>query len=108
MASRHHSLDLSELADVTDLVAGFEEHNNVRLSIRFSRVSKQGVPGLMVVAEAWPPEDDLAEVKPLASVNVRCLALNLRTWNAVLTHVMYALDFQLALNEFESAATKKA
>lgn len=108
MGSRHHSLDLSELADVTDLVGAFEEQNNVRLSIRFGRVSKLGVPGLVVVAEAWTLEDVPPEAKPLASVSVICSGLNIKTWNAVLTHVMYALDFQLALNEFESVAHKKA
>ena len=99
MASRHHSLDLSEIADVTDLVAAFEEHNQVRLSFRFGRVMAGKQPALAVTAEAWPKEEGSGEVKPLASVRVICSDLNLKSWNSALTHVMYALDFQLALNE---------
>lgn len=106
MASRHHSLDLSEIADVTDLVVGFQAHNNVRLSLRFGVVVEKKVPGIVIVAEAWEDLDDQPAAKPLASLTVKCSALNLKTWNAALTHVLYAMDFQLALAEWERAEQK--
>jgi len=108
LASRHHSLDLSELADVTELLVGFEKHNNVRLSLRVSAVTRGKSPALVIVAEAWPTVDEQAVHGPLALVNVNCSDLNLKHWNAVLTHVLYALDFQLALNEYGSVEQKRA
>jgi len=108
LARRHHSLDLSELADVTDLVGAFQDQNRVKVYFRFN-VGKIGVaPEVFLTAECWGVDQETTEVPPLASVSVKCSALNLRAWNAVLTHVLYALDFQLALNEFGSVETKRA
>ncbi|AXH79583.1 MAG: hypothetical protein [Circular genetic element sp.] len=94
--------------DVTDLVAGFEEQNKGYLSIRFGTRRHSKIPTLAVVAEFWPLEAEDLDPRPLASVSVICSDLNLKTWNAVLTHVMYALDFQLALSEFDATKNPRA
>jgi len=101
-------LDLSELADVTDMVAGFEEHNGCELVTVFTvqRSEKGRTIVLVMTAQERMPGGMVA--KYLASVSVICSALNLRNWNSVLTHAMYALDFQLALLELGHAAPKKA
>jgi len=104
LGSRHHSLDLSELMDVTDLLRAFEQQNTVRISLRFGVVEHQRAPTLGLVGEAWAKGGESMEARPLASVSVICSDLGLKTWNAVLTQVLYMLDFQLALNEFESEA----
>ena len=99
MASRHHSLDMSELMDVMDVVRAFDLHNGTKTFFRFN-VGKVGKsPELFLTAECWTAEAETVEVPPLASVNVKCSGLNLKSWNAVLTHVLYALDFRLACNE---------
>ena len=108
MVSRHHSLDLSELMDVMDVVMAFEDQNSVKVWFRFN-VGKVGkAPEVFLTAECWGKDKEPTEVPSSASVSVKCSALNLKTWNAVLTHVLYALDFQLALNEFESEQPKRA
>jgi len=94
--------------DVTDLLRGFEEQNSCIIKIRFGLSEKERFPTIAVVAEAWSMEEEEQERKHLASVNVTCSDLNLKTWNAVLTQTMYMLDFQLALNEFETKAPKRA
>jgi|SRR5882672_9110855 len=96
------------MMDVTDLVAGFEAHNHVRISFRFGMAHVSKGPSLSVTAEAWEMDEDAPGAQPLASVSVICSAMNLKSWNAVLTHVMYALDFQLALNDLETKAPQKA
>jgi hypothetical protein len=108
LASKHFSLNMSELGDVTDLLHAFEQQNNVKLHCRFGveLVSKNPTIGLTMLAYGVGHSDTVQP--PLASVSVICSALNLKTWNAALTHALYALDFQLALNEFESKAPKKA
>jgi hypothetical protein len=99
---------MTELADVRDLMIGFESHNQVTLESRFSVVWRQLKPDIVLTMLAHDPSQEIGEVPPLASVNVRCSALNLRSWNAALTHALYALDFQLVLHELEKAEPKKA
>jgi hypothetical protein len=108
LASRHYSLEMTELADVRDLMIGFESHNQVTLECRFSVVWRQLKPDVVMTMLAHNHTQEIGEVPPLASVSVRCSATNLRTWNAVLTHAMYALDFQLALSEMPEPGDKKA
>lgn len=108
MASRHHSLDLSELADVTDMLAGFEEHNSCELVTTFT-VQKAGKARTIVLTMmAFEQAKEGQEAKLLGSVKLICSAMNLKTWNSVLTRGMYTLDFQLALHELGHAEPKKA
>jgi len=108
LASRHHSLDLSELADVTDLMHAFEAQNSVKLELRCGTSIHGKTPtlGLVLLANSLPTIEQAASV--LASVSVTCSATGLKSWNAVLTHALYALDFQLAQHEFDNVAVKKA
>lgn len=108
LASRHHSLDLSEVKDVTDLLIAFENVNSVVISMELRAVSGEAGPDTVVAAFAWSRKADDTEAMLLASVSVRCSATNLRHFRAVVTHVLYLLDFRLALNEFDSAEKKKA
>jgi len=108
LASKHFSLNMSELGDVTDLLYAFEQQNKVRLHCRFGVEMEGKSPTIGLTMFAYGVEDVDTVLPPLASVSVICSALNLKTWNAALTHALYALDFQLALNEYESAAVKRA
>ncbi len=99
---------MSEVADLTDMVAGFEVHNTCVLEMRIMMATGVKLPDLQLTLLAWPKEGKSTEVKPLASVSVKCSATNLKTWNSALIHAMYALDFQLALNELGHAEPKKS
>lgn len=94
--------------DVTDLVVGFEAHNHVKLKFCFELVGEGHTPGLVLYADAYEWEPLNGVRRHLALVSVICSAMNLKSWNAVLTHAMYALDFQLALKEFDSTEPPKA
>lgn len=103
MASRHHSLDYSEVKDVTQLLQDFEEHNQVVLDVGLHlEVTKKG-PGIVMSAEAYTKDVERPGAPLLASVSVRCLDMNLKHWGAAITHLLYVLDAQLALNEMLSA-----
>jgi hypothetical protein len=97
---------MTEIADVRDLLVGFEEQNRIVLELRASLVWKDQGPDVLIFAACHRSQEAIGDQPPLASVNVRCSAMNLRTWNAALTHVLYALDFQLALNEMRSEEPK--
>lgn len=99
MGSRHHSLQMTEVADVTDVLNGFEMHNNVRIEIRLNVLLTSKGPDLVMRAAAHDAGREIGDLPSLASVSVKCSAMNLRTMMGALTHLLYALDFQLALNE---------
>jgi len=108
LASRHHSLDLSELMDVTDLLEGFETHNSVVITTAFGYDHGSRTPGLVVDVMAWETQVVEGVPVPLASVRLHTSSMNQKTLKGVLTHALYALDFKLAQREFDSVATKKA
>jgi len=93
---------MTELADIRELLAAFEATNTVRLEVRFGIEHQVRGTDLYLTMLAHQSKGEIGEVPPLASVSVKCSAMNLKHWNSVLTHCMYALDFQLALHEFES------
>lgn len=108
MASRHHSLNLSEVADVTDLISSFEQHNEVRIEVRMSVVMTTSGPDLQITTVAHDKKKEIGEAAPLASTSAICSATNLKTVMGVLTHAMYTLDFQLVVNELAYQPPKKA
>lgn len=99
---------MSEVADLTDMVAGFEEHNSCMLVMQITSIITPKDRDLLLVMTAYPKDTVLPEASCLASVSVKCSATNLAHWNSALTHAMYALDFQLALNELGHAEPKKS
>lgn len=99
---------MTELADFRDLLIGFETQNSAQIELRVSLIWRDGVPDVAIAGIVHPKGDLLGVAPPLASVSVRCSAMNLRHWGAALTHALYALDFQLAFNELVEAEPKKA
>ena len=108
MASRHFSLEMTEVADVRDIWQAFELQNQIKLEVRLEVLTKLGVPDLLLTGIAHQNGSGIGDQPPLASVSVRCSAMNLKHLRDALTHVLYALDFKLALNEFEGTAPQKA
>ena len=106
MASRHSSLQMGEIADITDMLAGFEEHNGCKVVLTV-RVEGTGDSRTLVLGvTAWAVSQKDTAVPHLASVSVKCSALNLKHWNSAIIHALYALDFQLALLELGHAEPK--
>ena len=99
---------MTEVADVRDIWQAFELQNQVKLEIRLEVQTKAGVPDLLLTALAHQNGVEIGEAPPLASVSVRCSGTNLKHLRDALTHVLYALDFQLALHEFEGTKPQKA
>jgi hypothetical protein len=99
---------MTEIADVTDMLSGFEQHNSCRITMAVSVVVVNGVPDLEIHAYAARVGESEAGADFLGSVRVSCRTMNLKRWNSALIHVLYALDFQLALNELGHAEPKRA
>lgn len=101
LASRHHSLNLSEVGDVKDLLWGFEQHNHCSVQLRTETVVEDGRLDLLMTIAAWSISESRSEATLWACVSVKCSAMNLRTFRDAVTHVLYALDLRLVLREFD-------
>ena len=99
---------MSEWADVTDLLGAFESQNEVRITVSIAHLATPKGPDLAVMVSAEGKSRKSGGVLQLASVSVKCSALRLSSLASVITHALYALDFQLALNEWGVVENKKA
>lgn len=101
LASRHFSLNMSEVGDVTDLLWGFEKHNQCSLQLRVETVVVKGKLDLLLTIAAWDVAKPRGEATLWACVSVQCSSMNLRTFRDAVTHVLYALDLKLVLREWD-------
>lgn len=108
MASRHHSLDLSELADMIDVLDGFEAHNSVLITMAFGYDHGSRTPALFMTLDAWETDVSATGQPPLASTRMSTSTMNQKTLMGVLLQGLYQLDFLLAQRELSKEATKKA
>ena len=106
MASKHHSLQMGEVADLLDLFQGFETQNRVWLDCRLKLTMEHNRPDIVVMMWAMEGRPEDTEVTPLASVSVTCLGTGLRNLRDVVIHALYALDFKLALRELSPSEPK--
>ena len=102
MALRHHSLQMSEVGEVTDLLWGFERENKVFLNVVMETVLVRGKVDLEITIHCYdnPPEDTEAMHSLLASAT--CFSMNLKTIRDAVTRVLYMLDGQLAQRAFDT------
>lgn len=108
LASRHHSLDLSEVKDVIEVLEAFEGQNNCSVAIAFSVCPDRRTPHLAVTVTAFESLPGVPGGKPLGSVNIDTFGMNLRYLKDVVTQSLYVLDFELALIEWDSEKPKGA
>lgn len=101
MASRHFSLEMGDVADIIDLLRGFEFVNKVALTLAMGLTEEGQRPDLVVQLSAWDRREEPPAQKPLASASVTCLATNLKYLRDVVIHALYQLDFQIALLELQ-------
>jgi hypothetical protein len=97
-----------ELPELIDIVKAFEAQNSVELVISGQVVDGTRSTDLRWTAVAYGGDPDAPGAPILALASVRCGEKKLRTMEAVLLQLLYALDFQLAENEFRSAEPQKA
>lgn len=106
LASKHHSLQMGEVADLLDLFQGFEQQNHVWIDCRLKLTTEHNSPDITVLMWAMEGQSEDTEVRPLASVSVNCLGTGLRNLRDVVIHALYALDFKLALLEISPSEPK--
>lgn len=106
MGSKQALSNGREPEELTDLVAAFEQHNNVRIILTSSLVLHRGYLDLEWRASAFErtPVDQV--VTGLALVSVCLWGGEYKTLMGVASRLLYALDFALAEKEFDKVVIK--
>lgn len=106
MGSKQALSNGREPEELTDLVAAFEQHNSVKITICCSLALHNGYLDLlwMATSEDASPPDRVATGLDLVSVTEWGGAY--KTLMAVLSRLLYALDFALAEKEFDKTVIK--
>jgi len=92
--------------DATTAVEAFQEHNNCLVVITIRMPRKPSAQKLWLEGKALSSLDTNGVRSLLAFASVLCSELNCLTMDAAILSLLYALDFQLAENEFAKTQTK--
>jgi hypothetical protein len=108
MGSKQALSNGNEPEEVTDLIAAFEQQNKCKIILTCLVELTKGYLDCRWTAEVVDSAEfrQEAEVSALRSVSV--WAGDYKTLMGVVTRLLYALDFQLALNEFERTLPNNA
>jgi hypothetical protein len=93
---------------VTDLIAAFELENKCKITLTCSIQLHNGYLDTIWGMTAHDAAKTLLAPLPLGLASVEVWGGDYKTLTGLLSRLLYALDFQLALNEFDNAAPKKA
>lgn len=108
MGSKQALSNGNEPEELTDLVAAFEAQNKCRITLSTCLKLRNGYLDMEWTAECVNREEGLSEASPLGFLSVSVWAGDFKTLMGLATRLLYALDFQLALNEFDGVKTQKA
>ena len=97
-----------ETEELTDLVVAFEAQNKCKITLHVSQELHKGYMDSRWVAVASTESPPGAEPPYLDCVSVQVWGGDFKTLMGVVSRLLYALDFQLALNEFDGVKTQKA
>jgi hypothetical protein len=106
LALRNGSFQGIVMVDLVAMVEAFEQGNSVRIALRAELTTWKGQRDIQWTAEAYEQTLEHSGALPLVYVSVRCMERRLATMEAVLMHLLYALDFQLAEREFKALGEK--
>jgi len=106
LAQNKSSYPTPDWVDVATLLSAFEAINNVHVLLTVSTAAQSRGVSLGLLAQAYEGEIGSPEARCLASSSATCSATGLRSLDAALIHLLYALDAQLASREFASVSTK--
>lgn len=98
----------NEPEELTDLLRAFEVMNSCKLTLSSSLELTRGYIDMEWRLTARSLQTGLLDQPPLDLASVSVWAGDYKTLMGLLTRLLYSMDFQLALNEFDSAAPKKA
>lgn len=106
MALKQGSSSGVDVVDVQYVLAAFEEINKCRLEITIWLEGTAARPAVWLEMRAWELGVDRMAVQPLALQKQKIGSSGPRSMEAAILQGMYALDAQLAVEEFAKARIK--
>lgn len=104
MASSRDSSNAPDWKDLASILDSFEKQDSVKVSIYIETTISDGVPDLTVHLDYCTTKPADAALVRSGSVSATCSATNRTTLEAVVLRLLYTVDFQLALGEYEVMA----
>ncbi len=108
MGSKQALSNGNEPEEVTDLIAAFEQQNKCKITLTVCLKLHKGSMDCEWRAEAVSTKAGELDPLPWVLANVAVWAGDYKTLMAVVSRLLYALDFQLGLNELMPAGKQKA
>lgn len=108
MGSKHALSNGNEPEEVTDLIAAFEQQNKCKLMLSCCLRLRNGYLDTQweVTLMEEPPTEQAQKHSDYPSVSV--WGGDFKTLMGLLTRLLYAMDFQLAVDEFKKVEKQKA
>jgi len=100
LALKHGSSSGVDVVDVRYVLSAFETINKCKLEIGISLAGTEARPEVILEMRAWEMEADRMAVQPLAYQKQMIGLSGPRSMEAAILQGMYALDAQLAEEEF--------
>lgn len=108
MGSKRALSNGNEPEEAIDMIASFEQANSCKIIITSSLELNKGFLDWSWQASAKPSKNGELVANASDLANVRVWGGDYKTLMGLLIRLVYALDFQLALAEFERVEIKKA
>lgn len=106
MALKHGSSSGVDVVDVKYVLGAFEQINKCKLEINIYLQGTPARPEVWLKMWAWEPLVDRMEAKPLAYQKTLIGSSGPRSMEAAILQAMYALDAQMAEQEFAKTIRK--
>lgn len=107
MALRNGSSATLVLPELIELLKGYERQNNCELTFDGRLTDRGGRIDLVWTVSAWDGDPAVVGVRRLGLASAGCLEKRLVTMEAVLIHLLYALDFVLAESAYNEVKNKE-
>jgi hypothetical protein len=98
LASSRDSSNGPDVRDIAVAMMEFQEASDGMVIVALSAVDLGAGPTIMARAEVWPVGHEVPAPVPLVSVSAICSVLGSQTLGTAVFRLLYALDFQLALD----------
>lgn len=108
MASSRNTLNGPDWEDVARAMLAFEDAEHCRVVLTINSGGDASAPDLVLQAQALGDAGSALEVITLASVSAKCSGTRLKSLEAALFQLMYALDFQSAANAYLASKDREA
>lgn len=108
LGSRAEVSNGSDALEMIELLAAFEMQNTCKLTLTCSLEQRKGSLDAKWVCQAQSTSSRDAGLPSLDLGSVSVWVGDYKTLTGVLTRLLYAMDFHLALQEYASASNKKA